>query len=446
MKKKLNSSIALLFLIMLVAFIVRATYNRWDYMGESTPADYGYEASQIAASIATGHGFGNPYPLIHTGASALMPPVYIYLLAGIFKVFGVHSTASYLAATTLTGLFSTLICIPIFFLGKRAAGDAAGLGAAAFWAIFPSGVMLTAGAISGVWDSALTALLAAFVLLATLRVRDSDRTAAWIGYGLLCALSLETSPTILSVLPFLFLWLAWHLYQHRRKWLRLPAVAAVMIVLGCAPWAARNWFTFHQFIPFRSNFGLELWLGNNQYEDHNLFPDARRPDTSWIDTRRMAEVGEIAFMREKKAQALEHIETHRLETLHSVYMRFIVIWTGTSVRVKDVWPMMTWPNRIAFGINALLVVCGWAGLWAMFRLRSPLAWPFFAYLAFYPAVYYVTHATLRYRHPVDPALTVLASYAIACAVRAVARRNTWFYRAPGLTTRSGAISGSPISQ
>jgi surface polysaccharide O-acyltransferase-like enzyme len=51
MKKKLNSSIALLFLIMLVAFIVRATYNRWDYMGESTPADYGYEASQIAASI-----------------------------------------------------------------------------------------------------------------------------------------------------------------------------------------------------------------------------------------------------------------------------------------------------------------------------------------------------------------------------------------------------------
>jgi len=79
-------------------------------------------------------------------------------------------------------------------------------------------------------------------------------------------------------------------------------------------------------------------------------------------------------------------------------------------------------------------------------LRSPLAWPFFAYLAFYPAVYYVTHATLRYRHPVDPALTVLASYAIACAVRAVARRNTWFYRAPGLTTRSGAISGSPISQ
>jgi 4-amino-4-deoxy-L-arabinose transferase-like glycosyltransferase len=135
----------------------------------------------------------------------------------------------------------------------------------------------------------------------------------------------------------------------------------------------------------------------------------------------MADVGEIAFMREKKAQAIEHIETHRLETLRSVYMRFIVIWTGTSVRVKDVWPMMTWPNRISFAINALLVICGWAGLWAMFRLRNPLAWPFFAYLVFYPAVYYVTHATLRYRHPVDPALTVLASYAIVCGARASAQ-------------------------
>jgi 4-amino-4-deoxy-L-arabinose transferase-like glycosyltransferase len=418
--KKLNTSIALLFLIMLVAFIVRATYLRLDYMSEGVPDDYGYETTQIAASVAAGHGFGNPYPVVHTGPTALMPPVYIYLLAGIDKVFGVHSSSAYLAATMLSGLFSTLVCIPIFFLGKRVAGDAMGVSAAAFWAVFPLAVTATAGPF-GVWDTTLSTLLAALVLLATLRIRDSDRTAAWVGYGLLCALTLETNPTILSVLPFLFAWLAWHLYQHRREWLRLPGLAALLIVLGCAPWAARNWITFHHLIPFRSNFGLELWLGNNDYPDHDQFPDTRSPYSNGIETQHFAAVGEVAYMREKTAIAAQFIETHPWETVRSDYLRFVVLWDGISVRVQDVWPLISWPNRISFAINALLAICGWTGLLAMFRLRNPFAWPFFAYLAFYPAVYYVTHATLRYRHPVDPALTVLASYAIVCAGRALVR-------------------------
>jgi hypothetical protein len=426
MKKKLNTQFAILFLIMLVAFIIRATHNRLDYMSQGTPDDYGYEASQIASSVASGHGFGNPYPLIQTGPTALMPPGYIYLLAGIFKLFGIHTTSSYLAATTLTGLLSTLICIPIFFLGRRVAGDAVGLGAAALWAVFPTAVLFTTGAISGVWDTALTALLAAIVLLVTLRLQHSDRTGAWIGYGLLCALALEVNPAILSALPFLFAWLAWNLYQHRhehpRAWLGLPALAALVIVLGCAPWTARNWITFHRFIPFRSNFGLELWLGNNKYEDHDLFPDTRSPYTSWIETRRYAEIGEIAFMREKKAESIQYISTHRWQTLRSIYMRFVVIWTGTSVRLEDIWPMMDWSMRISFAANAMFVVLGWAGLLAMFRQRHPCAWPFLAYLVFYPAVYYITHATLRYRNSIDPALAVLATYAIFCAARAIARQ------------------------
>ncbi len=43
----------------------------------------------IARSIASGHGFGSPFA--DTGLSALLPPVYSYLLAGIFKVFGIET-------------------------------------------------------------------------------------------------------------------------------------------------------------------------------------------------------------------------------------------------------------------------------------------------------------------------------------------------------------------
>lgn len=67
----------------------------------------------IARSIASGHGFGSPFA--QTGASALLPPVYSYLLAAIFKVFGIETKASVLAALSLNSVFSALTCIPVFF-------------------------------------------------------------------------------------------------------------------------------------------------------------------------------------------------------------------------------------------------------------------------------------------------------------------------------------------
>src|SRR5215467_4690032 len=68
----------------------------------------------VARSIATGHGFGNVFA--NTGPTAVLPPVYSYLLAGIFNVFGVETRASVLAALSLNIFFSALTCIPVFLL------------------------------------------------------------------------------------------------------------------------------------------------------------------------------------------------------------------------------------------------------------------------------------------------------------------------------------------
>src|SRR5258708_39448855 len=72
----------------------------------------------IARSIASGHGFGSPFA--ETGSSALLPPVYSYLLAGIFKVFGIETKASILAALSLNSVFSALTCFPVFVFSKEA--------------------------------------------------------------------------------------------------------------------------------------------------------------------------------------------------------------------------------------------------------------------------------------------------------------------------------------
>ncbi len=421
MKKKLNKSATLLFLIMLVAFIWRATYNRLDLVDEGVPGQYGYETSQVAKSIATGHGFGNPYPLIQTGPTAIMPPVYPYLLAGIFKVFGVHSSASYLVATTLNALFSTLTCIPIFFLGRRLGGDICGLAAAGLWAVFPTAMALSTGPVSGAWDTTLSTLCAALVLSATLAVRDSDRSRAWAGYGLLLAFALEVNPSLFSTLPFLFLWLCWELRKRKRSWMKLPAQAALLLVLGCAPWCVRNYTVFHRFIPFRSNLGLELWLGNDS-EFHGVFPDWRSPYASWIDTRQFARLGEMEFMREKKQEAIAYMTSNPWPTARATYWRFAVTWTGLAIRVEDVWPEFRWADRVTFVFGVVIAIGGWMGVWLLVRRRSEYAMPFLVFLVFYPSVYYLTHSSLRYRHPIDPALMVLTTFCVAAALRTAARR------------------------
>src|SRR5580704_9308562 len=76
---------------------------------------------RIARSIASGHGYGSPFA--DTGVSALLPPVYSYLLAGIFKIFGIETTASVFGALWLNSFFSAFTCIPVYLIAKEGFGS-----------------------------------------------------------------------------------------------------------------------------------------------------------------------------------------------------------------------------------------------------------------------------------------------------------------------------------
>src|ERR1700694_6358729 len=70
------------------------------------------ETGHIAYSIASGKGFSSPFQR-DTGPTAWLAPVYPYLLAGIFKLFGTFSYKSLLTIRMLDIAFSALTCWPI---------------------------------------------------------------------------------------------------------------------------------------------------------------------------------------------------------------------------------------------------------------------------------------------------------------------------------------------
>jgi hypothetical protein len=115
------------------------------------------------------------------------------LVAAAFKLFGIFTVPSFFFLVLLNILFSTAVCIPIFHAGKRVAGLGAAAAAAWLWALFLSAIMIP---FEWIWDTSLSALLAATLLWATLELADSDRVRDWCGYGLLWGFTLMTNPSL----------------------------------------------------------------------------------------------------------------------------------------------------------------------------------------------------------------------------------------------------------
>jgi len=369
---------------------------------------FGYELGAVARSIAAGHGFSSPLRWFDTGPTAWFGPIYPYLTAGVFKIFGIYSYSSYLVLQVLNCAFSALACIPIYLAAKRSFGNGVGACAGWLWVILPTAVLFP---LQWIWDTSLSALWMALLFYATLRVKETSRTSAWIGYGALWAVGALINPSLVSVLPALGIWLVLQLRKRALPWLRVVTVGALFFFAGIAPWTIRNYVVFHKFIPLRSNFGLELWLGNNaDTVDNDSW--AQHPNDDLSEGLKYKQLGETAYMDQKLHEASAYMRANPGHDAQLVYHRFVSTWLGTWDPIQDYWASATFFVRLIESTNvlySLLVLLG-----ALFASRSGNSdlIPYVAVLFFFPLVFYFTHASLRYRFPMDPVMTMLAANGI----------------------------------
>lgn len=367
---------------------------------------YGFETGRIARSVATGHGFSSPMAE-PTGPTAWLTPVYPLLLAAVFKIFGVYTNASVFAILIVNNLFSVLTCAPIYLLARRFAGEQLAFWSGWSWALFPWAVNLGN---KWIWDLTLTTLLMAWLLVATIELAESGGKRAWLGYGALWGLAALTNPALLSVMPFLAAW-CWSKQRERgHQSSSAVAFAACAFALWIAPWMMRNYRTFHTFVPLRSNFGLELYLGNSP-GPQEAWKGWLHPSQSRVELDRMKQLGELAYMQEKQRLALNFMAENPGTTAVLMLRRIPCFW-------MFLWDL---PPKTGLGeefgvVNIVATSClsflAFWGLWRAVKQRHRYATPFAILFLFYPLVYYLTHADARYRHPIDPAVVVLAAAAL----------------------------------
>jgi 4-amino-4-deoxy-L-arabinose transferase-like glycosyltransferase len=366
------------------------------------------EAGNIAFSMAKGHGFSSPW-WQETGPTAWLTPVYPWIVSIIYRVFGIHTPHAFYAAVLLNIIFSAVTCVPIYLIGKKVAGRGVASGAAWLWAIFPNAILIP---FEWIWDTSLSALLMTTILWATFELAESLRWRDWILYGALWGLALMTNPALGSLLPVLLGWAAYRGLRNHTLQLKRPALALGIVIACCIPWTVRNYVAFHKFVPLRSNFALELWVGNNDSFDENsqIVPPI---DPAREELREYIRVGETAFMAVKWRNATEFIRMHpRLEAT-LMGRRIIATWTGSENPAESFRNAESGLVRVVLISNFLVTIGVLLGIVVLILRRSIYAFPLAAFPVVYPLVYYATHVSLRYRHPIDPALLILVAIGLA---------------------------------
>ena len=363
---------------------------------------FGYETGRIARSIAEGRGFSSPL-FADTGPTAWMTPVYPYMVAGVFKVFGVYTKTSAIVLVSSNALIASLTCIPIFLIARKSFGERVAKWSGWGWAFCPYAIYFP---VERIWETWLATLLLCLIFLITLDLERDDRAWRWALWGLLWGATALTSPAVLSVLPFLAGWIVYQRLRRGRSWFGVNAVAAVVFIVVVSPWIIRNYQVFHRFIPFRDNMGLVLRLGVKaegvHWAHYELGP--WHNEQEWTEFKQQ---GELRYMDTKKQQALESIREHPGWYVWTSLRRAVFLWTGywSLNREYLVQEPLDLPN---IAVCTVLTILALLGLGRVLRADFAGHLPYALVLFSFPLIYYFTSPEVYYRRPIDPFFVILS--------------------------------------
>ncbi len=360
---------------------------------------FGFEMGRIGRALASGQGFSNPFHGI-TGPTAWEPPLYPFLIAAVFKLFGIYSKTSAIILLSINSLFSALTCIPIFRIANRCFGATVARWSSWLWAVFPPIMFWST---RWIWETSLASLLLAIIFWLTLVMEANQGRRRWLELGLLWGAAALTNTSLLAFMPACFLWILYTSSQSRKRVISRMAISISVFILCIAPWLVHNYETFGKFIFIRSNFGAELRLGNGPGAD-GTWMEYLHPTKNAHELNLYRQMGEVAYVAQCEREAIAFIRADKLRFAKLCILRFIYYWGGVPQPAK--FPI----KNVFYLLSSILAVFG---LVRALQKRKPDAWLFFWLVLCYPLVFYITFPHPRYRHPIEPELGILMVYLVS---------------------------------
>jgi 4-amino-4-deoxy-L-arabinose transferase-like glycosyltransferase len=407
LRKAWQNSRDSLFWMVTIAFLLRFAYILIAHSYRFKTADdnfgFGFETGRIGRALAQGQGFSNPFSG-QTGPTAWEPPLYPFLIAWVFNLFGVYSKASAILLLSINSIFSALTCIPIFLIAGKCFDKKIGRWTGWLWVLLPSVMFWST---RWVWETSLATLLLAIIFWLTMILEERDGILLWIEFGVLWGVAALTNTSLLAFLPASGLWICYQRWRRAKSFLAGIALSAFLFATCIAPWLARDYRTFGQFIFIRSNFGAELRLGNGPGAD-GTWMAYLHPSQNAHQLRLYRQMGEMSYVAGRKREAVDFIRADYPRFAGLCLRRFVYYWSGVSrLGGNQNLAPLKYLTYLASSVLALL------GLRRAVRKHRPEAWLFFWLIVCYPLVYYIVFPHPRYRHPIEPELGILIVYAIS---------------------------------
>jgi 4-amino-4-deoxy-L-arabinose transferase-like glycosyltransferase len=248
--------IALFLFALLVRVVVIAHTIGFQTDGLSEPAADSRIHLALVQSLLGHHGYS-----LRGRPTAITPPLYIFLLAGLYRVSG-----SPAAIRLVQAALGAVCCLIAYAIGRKIANPQTGAVAAVLLSAHPlvaylAGLHLTEN---------LFLFLLLVLLLQSLRVAERPTPWAMVAMGGLFGLTALTRAVFLAFLPFLLVWVTAVWGWRNPVAYRVFAVVAASAVLVILPWAVRNYLALGGVVPVQSNGGMVFWAGNNPYSDGQM--------------------------------------------------------------------------------------------------------------------------------------------------------------------------------
>ncbi len=409
----------ILFLIVFAALVIRLFLMIYF---ESYTIDkgfqYGYETGMIAKAIATGKGFSSPF-LKPTGSTAWLMPGYPFLLAFFFKLFGVFTTKATIAILLVNCIVSALTCIPVYYIAKKLFSERVGFVAAVALAFFPSSIW---HAINTIWDTTVFTFLAMVLVYWMLILSKRLNIKNAILYGTYMGIVVLVNPVIILFFPFVLVWLFINSSLIIKNRIKYIAMISVIVFLTLIPWVVRNYIVLDRYM-LRSNFGLELKIGNSQPTWDAFMSESKggdriepwdlgHPAVSEYEFIRFLYMGEVNYMDQCRSEAVTFIKKNPQKFFRLSLRRFFHFWFSDLGEKKEHTGHLKTSLSLA-GIKKLFYLLPLPfmviGIYFAWKKKLQIA-PLVAFITILPIIYYITHVMQRYRYPIEPIILVLACY------------------------------------
>jgi hypothetical protein len=367
---------------------------------------FGYEIGWLGRSLVEGHGFSFVDTASGEFPSAKFPPVYPLLVAGSFAIFGVYSKAAAIILLLFQSICAAVTGVSLVILGSRFFGRKEGIVAGLIWAFYPSSIFHS---VVRIWYSEMSIMLIFLIIMTADSVKRFHLLLRVVCLGALTGFLVITDSTMMVYSALILIWMLYKLKVRLRKWIGLAVIWVIAAGVVTSPWAIRNWLVLGTPSILKSNFGEELFLGNNPYSTGGGIDREREQAMAALNEEEHSYYrnhSEHSYFSYLKKKAFEWIRMHPSRFVQLSAKRFWYFWGKFPSSGPGIWSIYSWFQLVWYIPITLLALYG---LWYSIRRQwNPV--PVWLFLLVYPLPYYVTHVQLyRYRYPVEPFIVLLTA-------------------------------------